>query len=140
MNDEKEKSTKNLKSLIIKALIAVAIGFLITLAVFFLNGIFNATTLIEIFKKLSDGFFVPAVLLIGGGLLVFCSNEGTFDMLIFGAGRLFSVFIPNPNRKSYLEFKESRKDKKREFLYLILAGAVHLLLSIIFFLLYLILN
>ena len=83
-----------------KYLIALGIGFALTAWVVLGNDIFNQTDIADILQILADGFTLPAVLLLGSGGLVFASNEGTFDSLVYGVRSFMDMF---------------RKERKNEF-------------------------
>ena len=69
----------------ISSLICIIIAFCVLLG----KDIFHQDDPKAIYHILTDAFFVPGVVMAGFGLLVFSTNEGTFDMLTYGVRRLF---------------------------------------------------
>jgi len=89
----------------------------------------------DVFRLLSDACMVAGVLIGGVGALLFASNSGTFDMLIYGIKHLFDLFRPNARNEKYRDFYEYKKakgDRNRPFGHLLVAGLVFLLLAGVF--------
>lgn len=101
-----------------------------------LKGLFSAATAKEAFRILSDSFFVPAVVFMGGGLLGFASTKGTYDMLSFGVGRMMRNFLPMMDKHKYDDFyqyKLSRDEAGRTWKpYLLVSGAGAGVLALLF--------
>lgn len=122
-----------------KYLITSAIGLAITSLIVLSKGIFNQDDSTAVFHILCDAFFVPGVCLTCFGLLVFSSNEGTFDMIIYGTQKFFGLFkkdLKNEKYKTFYEYKEAQHDKKASFAYLIFVGLAFIAVSMIFLILY----
>ena len=68
------------KEYAITTAIALAVGVLIELS----RGIFQEDELDMIVTIVSDAFFIPGVLLICVGLIVYASNEGLFLSISYG--------------------------------------------------------
>jgi uncharacterized membrane protein YdcZ (DUF606 family) len=129
---------KNL-SLKQKRLIAYAISFVVgclfSLVIFWVRDLFKQTELRNIYWILSDGFFFSGVLLFGSGMLVFLSNEGTFNFLSYAVQRLLSRFIhtmkvTNMTYTDFVGFQKSRE--KTPFAFLLIVGAVFILVAGLF--------
>jgi hypothetical protein len=124
---------------IYKFLITLGIGLAIALIAMLGYGVFSLTDTAQLYRRLSDSFFIPGVVIAGFGLLIFASNGGVFDMLSYGVGTFFSVFRRNMKRKhkDFYEYQKARHEKDRSFGYLVLAGVVLIAVAAVFVLLYL---
>ncbi len=60
----------------------ICAGVILAIALFLAGegGIFSADTPSEIFRILSDSFFVPGILFMGCGALGWMATKGTYDM------------------------------------------------------------
>lgn len=128
---------KNTNWIRIVLLIVCVLG--ITLWISSAQGLFKQTDKSEIFKILSDAFFIPGVLVFGMGALIWCGNEGTFDMLAYGVRQFFGLFKRNPldeKYKSFYDYREAKKQRKKSFGYLLIIGGCCLALSALFAYLY----
>lgn len=116
-----------------KYLITLAVGFALSFVVMYSKGLFAMTDPATIFHILSDSFIVSGVLLGGLGLLVFVSNEGVFDILIFGTKQFFGFFRKVKTQKfaDFYEYKEARAQKKLKFGSILVCGVFFVLLSVI---------
>lgn len=103
------------------------------------RGGFVETTTKMLLSAWCDAFFVPGVLGMGFGLLIVVSNGGAFDILAYATRRLFGFFKKDPiDRKyrTYYDYKQSRKDKKRSFWYLIIVSSAYLLVAVVLLVVY----
>ena len=118
-------------------LISFFVGAAIAFGVFFAKDLFERTDLSEIYKILSDGFFVAGVLLGGLGLLVFGSNGGTFDMLVYGVSSVIALVFPGARRHdTFFDYRMARNRRRSSFVFLLLVGLFYLALAIVFSMLY----
>ena len=83
---------------------------------------------------LCDALFVPGILLVSFGLLLFAAGGGVFDMLKFGVIKVFSVLMPKKKReqlpRTFFDFKTEREAKERAKTgHLLVTGLVFLLLA-----------
>ncbi len=127
-----------MKKKIIRYLITAGVGLVIALSVSFVKSLYWLEDITDIMQALSDCFVVPGLFLILFGLLVVCSNGGTFDMLGFGTKKVISVFKRHPSekdRESFYEYRNRKQEGKRSFGYLIIVGVVFLAIGMIFFVL-----
>lgn len=88
---------------------------------------------------LCDAFAVPGMIMLCFGLLVFATNGGTFDMLAFGVRKLFDLFkkdLTKVKYRTFYDYREAQKEKKRSFAHFIIVGAGFLLVSIAFLIVY----
>ena len=97
------------------------------------RGVLDQTELVKVFHILCDSFFVVGVVTTSAGLLIFSTNEGTFDMLSYGVQAFFGMFKKNMSRKyeSFYDYRESRADKKVRFGFLVICGLVMLAISMV---------
>lgn len=121
-----------------KYLITIGIGLLLVLCIVCMKDIFNVSEAGKIFHILTDAFFAVGTVITGFGLLVFTSNEGVFDGLVFGVTSFFSMFKKDLKRKykNLYEYKADRQDKKLSFGFMIISGLFFLAVSMIMFALY----
>ncbi len=125
---------KNLMKYGITLLVGLGIAFLILLS----KDLFAQTELVNVFHILSDAFFVVGVVITGLGLLVFSSNEGTFDMLIYGMDSFLDIFRRKSTKKyaTFYDYRASRADKKIGFGFLLICGLIFLAIAAVMYLLY----
>lgn len=114
-------------------------GLIIAFLALLPRDIFHLTAAVDIMKAFCDAFFVSGVLITCIGGLVFVSNGGVFDMLAYGMRTFFESFKKNvTDRKyrTYYDYKESKKDKKRNFGFLVVVGVAFIVISLVFLALY----
>lgn len=88
---------------------------------------------------LCDAFAVPGMIMTCFALLVFATNGGSFDMLAFGVIKLFDLFkrdLTKVKYRTFYDYRQAQKDKKRPFAYLIIVGGAFLLVGVVFLLVY----
>ena len=114
-------------------LIALAAGFGLSAYILWQKNIFAQTEMAMIFHILSDAFFVPGVLLVCFGLLIFTTNEGTFDGMAYAVKSFVNMFRKPSLRKygTYYDYKASRKDRDIQFGYLVFCGLFFIAVSLI---------
>lgn len=120
---------------LIKYLIVVGVGFLIFTFVVLGKRIFSQTELKTIYLILSDGFFVSGTLITCFGLLVFTSNQGSFDMIIYGFQMFINKFRKDINARKYktfYEYREAKSGNKKRFGYICLVGLCFIAISALF--------
>ena len=122
----------------IKYLITFGVGVILSAIVMYSKGLFAQTDAATIYHILSDSFIVSGVLLGGLGLLVFVSNEGVFDIIIFGTRQFFGFFRKKKDTKyaDFYEYKESRAQNKLKFGSILVVGAFFVALSAVMLVLY----
>ena len=112
----------------LKYLIAFGIGAAGVFLILLSRGIFGSQplTYMDRLKAWSDAFFIPGVLLAAFGCLLFVSNAGAFDGLIYAVKSLSWFFSVRraTSRESYADFRARRHGKTRTFGYLIIVGIV----------------
>lgn len=124
---------------LIKYLITIGIGLIVAFLFSLSREIFGQTNIKVIFQILSDSFFIPAVLIICVGLLVFASNEGVFDGIAYGVMAFMNIFRSKDAKKysSLYDYRESKKaSRKTKVGFLLISGLILLLVAIIMFMMY----
>lgn len=121
-----------------KYAITLLVGFTLAFLILLSKDIFAQTEAVKIFHILCDGFFVVGVVVTSAGLLVFSSNEGTFDMLVYGVNTFLDLFRRQSARKyeTFYDYRSARSDKKIRFGFLLLCGLFFLAVSMVMYLLY----
>jgi hypothetical protein len=114
-------------------LIVLSIGFALAILVGAMRDLFSQTEAKVIFKILCDAFFVPGIFISAAGLIVFSTNEGTFDAMAYGISAFVNMFKREPlkKRESFYDYRASRSEKKVKFGYLLITGGAFLLVSMI---------
>ncbi len=122
-----------------KYLITFSVGLVAAFLIAWYRDIFAQTEPVKIFHTLCDAFFIVGALLTCGGLLVFSSNEGTFDMIVYGLKSFWGAFRKSYTRKyaTFYDYRESRSAKKISFGYIVFTGLFYLAVSGVMYLLYL---
>lgn len=118
-----------------KYIITIIVGLVIAFIVLLIRNVFTLKTKVEILHVLSDAFFISGFLLFGFGLLVFASNEGTFDMLVFGFAKLINVFkrdMTKSKYKTFYDYRVSKQEKKQSFGFMVIVGLGLILVSLVF--------
>lgn len=121
-----------------KYLITLLVGFFAVGVIIWDKNIFAQTEPIKIYHILCDAFFAAGTVLTCAGLLIFSSNEGTFDMLVYGMRSFFDLFRKTSRRKydTFYDYRESRADKKVPFGFLVIIGLCFLAVSLVMYYLY----
>ena len=110
--------------------VALAIGFVLSLAFAAMRGIGGAQTPAESAHKLSDGFFVVGVLMTGiGGLVAISTASDFFDLLAYGFRSALLFIAPirrEMEKKSFYDYKLERQEKRQggSVWFLLAAGLV----------------
>ena len=122
-----------------KYLITLGVGLLLVFLIISSKGIFDVTDAKSVFHILCDAFFAIGFTMAGIGLLVYTSNEGVFDGLVFGVTSFFNMFRKNYEKKykDLYEYKESKASKKYSFGFLLICGMALLAVSVVMYLFYL---
>ena len=106
------------------------------------DGIFASTSLAHAYRLLCDGFFVPGVLIMLVGGLIWISREGAFDGVKYVSRYIVYAIIPFSRGKKtekYAEYKEKKKIQYKErgsFAYMFVCGGILVAVSILFLILY----
>lgn len=116
--------------------IALAVGLLIALS----RGIFSAESLDMVITIISDAFFIPGVLLVCVGLIVYASNEGLFLAISYGFKTIGRTITAKKEEKlmeeKYHEYYARQIEKKTKCKHFLIVGAVFVVISLIFVVIY----
>ena len=121
-----------------KYLITLLIGGLMVALIAGSKDILEQTVPMQIYHILCDSFFVVGVVITSAGLLVFSSNEGTFDILVYGLDSFVDIFRKKSTKKyaTFYDYRESRADKKLQFGFMLICGLIFITISLAFYMLY----
>ena len=93
----------------------------------------------ELLRSFCDAFFVAGVVTLGIGLLIWASDNGTFDMVSFGVIKLFDMLkkdITKVKYRTYYDYRQAQQGKKHSFTAYLIIGSVLMAIAIIFLILY----
>ena len=116
-----------------KYLITAIVGLLAVGAIVWSKDLFAQTAPVAIFHILCDAFFVAGVVIFAAGVLVFSSNEGTFDIFVYGLSSFVDMFRKKSQKKydTFFDYRESHEDVKLPFGFLLITGAVFIAISLV---------
>lgn len=117
-----------------KYLITVVIGLAAVAGIAWAKDIFAQAEPAQVCHILCDAFFAVGTVLCCAGLLVFSSNEGTFDMMVYGVSSFIDMFRAKSRKKypTFFDYRESRADVKFPFDFLLLCGLLFIAVSLVF--------
>lgn len=98
-------------------------------------GAFSQLTPLLRYRVLCDAFTVPGMLLILSGLMMFVSNEGALDGLMYVGHYLKNMFIPGSRDKTkkYFDYVEAKREKRvKGYGFLFVVGGVCMLIALAF--------
>ena len=120
-------------------LITTGVGMLIVLLIVLMKNGFTETDVEIAMQIWCDAFFVSGVFLTCGGLIVVACNGGVFDMLGYAVSLLWYTFKSSKverKYKTFYDYREARKDRKRSVSYVLIVGLAMLAISVVFLILY----
>ncbi len=99
-----------------------------------------AMSLADKYLHLADAFFVPGIIVLLFGALVWVSTTGFFDAISYAVGIGVKALLPFMRRgeqEKYYDYK-IRKGEKRisGYSFLLISGAIYLLVGVIFTILF----
>ena len=114
-----------------KYLITLLVGLVGVVAIIASKDIFAQTLPKDVYHILCDAFCVVGVVIECVGLLIFSSNEGTFDMIVYGVSSFVDMFKKERTRKyeTFYDYRAARQDKRIKFGYLLIVGLFFLAVS-----------
>lgn len=123
-----------------KYLIASAVGLAIAAGVFAVRGGFTAGDTAVVLAAFCDAFFVPGVLLLCFGALMFVANDGVFDMLNYGVMKVVKLVQSEKKRsafpKTFYDYRKMKSEsRKGGFGYLFIVGGAYMALAVLFLIL-----
>lgn len=128
------KEKKSVKYLLIRYGICIAVGLSMLFTVLLINNYFKTEDAQNKLRILCDAFCIPGMLLVLSAGLVFVSNEGAFNGVLFGLKRTKDVLLPflPYHHMNYRTFVEKRKAKKvKGYGFIAISGAAFLTVGVI---------
>lgn len=116
-----------------KYLITLIVGLAAVAAIAWAKDVFAQTEPHRIFHILCDAFFAVGTVLCCAGVLIFSSNEGTFDMISYGVSSFIDLFRATSKKKyaTFFDYREGKADKRIPFGFLLLCGLIFLAVSLV---------
>ncbi len=92
-------------------IISLAFGGIVAFLVLYLSGYSDFSAPVE-YRVLADAMTLPAVLLMGAGVLILASRSGVFDVFSYAFSRLVGILAPfmRHSDERFYDFK-SRKSR-----------------------------
>ena len=128
-----------MKKNILRYSIASAVGLALAFVILCFKNIFSQTDAVKVFQILCDAFFVTGICFACIGVIMLAGNGGAFDMLGYAFVMLFDALRKDISKRKYKDFDEYRqakKEKKRNVLYMFVVGGAFIAISVIFLILY----
>lgn len=128
-----------MKKNILRYSIASAVGLALAFAILCFKNIFSQTDAVKVFQILCDAFFVTGICFACIGVIMLAGNGGAFDMLGYAFVMLFDALrkdISKRKYKDFYEYRQAKKEKKRNVLYMFVVGGAFIAISVIFLILY----
>ena len=131
---------RNLKKRILQYGITAALGLAAALLIMNAQGFFvlfgnNADT----YSILSDAFFVPGMIMVSLGALIWIAGTGLFDSVSYALSVAAHAVIPflKNKPKSYYDYKSEREGKTTKTpMFILYTGGGFLAISVIFLIVY----
>ena len=116
-----------------KYLITTVVGLLAVGAIIWSKDLFAQTAPVTVFHILCDAFFAVGVVISAAGVLIFSSNEGTFDIFAYGFNAFADMFRKQSRKQyhTFYDYKESRADVKIPFAFLLIVGGAFIAISLV---------
>ncbi len=114
--------------------ISAGIGTSMFLLLMAIRGGFTAADPAGLWLAICDALFIPGVLLVAFGLLLFAADGGVFDMLKYGVQTAFSFLMTKKKReslpKTFYDYKQMRDARPRApVAHLLITGTVFIALA-----------
>lgn len=120
--------------------ITVLVGLAVSVYICFSRNIFGAETVADVITILSDAFFVPGILFLCLGLILYAANEGIFNAVSYGMKILGRSLVGKKDEKiineEFHEYHARVSQKKTKVKHFLLVGVVNFVISIIFVVIY----
>lgn len=127
---------KEYKEYVITTAVAFVVGLLLALS----RGIFQEKEIDMIITIISDAFFIPGVLLICIGLIVYASNEGLFLSISYGFKAIGRTITAKKDEKlmdeKYHEYYARQIQKKTKCKHFLIVGVAFVVISLLFVIVY----
>jgi hypothetical protein len=121
-----------------KYLITMGIGLAAVALIAWSKDVQSQTELVKIYHILCDSFFAVGIVVLCIGVLIFSSNEGTFDIIKYGLSSFFGMFKKNYVKKydSFYDYRAEKAGQKLSCGFLVISGAVLVAISLVMYFLY----
>lgn len=118
-----------------KYVITLLVGFGCVTSIALSKDLFSQTAPVQVYHILCDAFFVVGLVMFNMGLLIFTSNEGAFDMMVYGVRSFVDLFRKTNTKKfpTFYDYSVSRREKKLKFGFLLICGAFFLVVSLVMY-------
>ena len=119
----------NIKSVLIRYGVSAVIATALLFLILFLNGYWNLTEPQDKLRVMCDAFSLPGILLVLTSGLIFASNAGAFDGLIYGLRVGVEIILPFLPHKyvKYRDYIQKRREKKvKGYSFIFFTGAAFL--------------
>ena len=119
-------------------LIDLILGLCLAIASAFLLDVFHAETKRDLFRLLSDCFFLPGALFLGSSGLTWARNGGVWDGLGFTVKMLIDRMKPDYDKKrvTFAEYREKREEKDSSPIPALVTGLIYFALAMVFLILF----
>lgn len=121
----------------LRYVLTAAVGLLLAFSICLAKGVFQKTDSSLIVRYLSDAFLIPGVLFMGIGILSCLKKEGTYDGLLYSfhamrtaAARRMQDDAKEETGRTYYDYKQRVKAKRKVAWHLITVGGGFLLIAI----------
>ena len=117
-----------------KYLITLIAGLAAVAAIAWAKDVLAQTEPAQVYHILCDCFFAVGTVLCCAGLLIFSSNEGTFDMMVYGISSFIDLFRAKSQKKyeTFYDYRTSRSNVKIPFGFLLICGLLFIAVSLVF--------
>jgi hypothetical protein len=132
----------NKKLALVTSLATLVVGLVLVLGQLLLSHTFTQTDKMQVLVDLSDSFFISGFIIFGIGGLLQIAQTGFFDILAYGIKSIGVLFLKITYKKGdhekYYEYVERKRELRKNNpnksvgIYLILVGALLILVAIIF--------
>ncbi len=132
--------SKGIKNLL-KYGITVTLCLVVSVLVAWNRGLFTATKLDDIYRILSDAFYLPGILLVLFGLLMWLAGEGALMGIGYVMKSLVRLIIPFRQHETYAEYVAKKAEKEKvKFGFLLIVGLAFFLVGVVFLILHMQVN
>ncbi len=136
-------SSSKMKKSYVGYIVALIIGLVFCGIYAYTGGLFTAATAHEALLALCHSLEVPAIVLIGIGLLTWASSKGAYDMISYGFSTVFMPFAnmfrgEKTEYKKFYDYKMEKEEKRKPWLKeMLIVGlgflAVYLVVLVIYY-------
>ena len=127
---------KEYKEYVITTVVALGFSVLLMLT----RGIFQEKEIDMIITIISDAFFIPGVLLLCVGLIVYASNEGLFLSISYGFKTIGRTITAKKDERlmdeKYHEYYARQIQKKTKCKHFLIVGVAFIVISLLFVVIY----